>query len=103
MNDRDYIALFNYFVGAKGNHAVHVRALIHAGFDVESDPDNPRKSYVKNPASRETLGVIVGEPEAVIGKFQPLPPVSVTPEPAPVVKSPVPKKHAGYKSRSSGY
>lgn len=74
MSDRDYLQLFAYFVGANGEHAVHVRALLHAGFTVEPDPDTSKKSYVKNPATGETLGVIVGEPKAVIGWFKPTPP-----------------------------
>lgn len=91
ITDRDWITLFNYFIGARGNHAVHVRALIHAGFDVAPDPDSPRKSYVVIPDSGVTVGVIVGEPEAVIGRYSP-------PEPPKV-----PTKIAGRVSKSAGY
>ena len=73
MNDRDYVQLFEYFVGARGNHAVHVRSLIHAGFDVDPDPNTLKKSYVKLPTTGETIGVILGEPDAVIGKYVPTP------------------------------
>lgn len=90
MNDRDYLQLFAYFVGARGNHAVHVRALLHAGFDVEADTETTNKSYVKNPATGETVGVIVGEPDAVIGYFRP-----------PAASAP-PVKTAGKKIQGTG-
>lgn len=70
MNPRDYSTLFSYFVGARGNHAVHVRALIHAGFIVDADEENPKKSYVKEPSDMKVIGTIVGEPDAIIGWFE---------------------------------
>lgn len=82
MHDRDYETLFNYFIGARGEHAVHVRALIHAGFDLEADPESTRKTLVRNPANGEILGTVVGEPEAVIGKYHPPTPPKSEPKPA---------------------
>lgn len=73
MNERDFDTLFSYFIGARGNHAVHVRALIHAGFEVEPESPNSWKSYVINPISRKKIGVILGEPDAIIGKYTPIP------------------------------
>ena len=32
-----------------------------------------KKSYVKLPTTGETIGVILGEPDAVIGKYVPTP------------------------------
>jgi hypothetical protein len=95
MNDRDYIQLFAYFIGARGNHAVHVRSLIHAGFVVEPDATTSRKSYVINPASNEILGVILGEPNAVIGRHVPDAPEPPAEKPA--------EKVAGFKSTSAGW
>ncbi len=92
---RDYETLFAYFVGAKGSHAVHVRALSHAGFVVEADSENHRKSYVINPIDNKKIGVIVGEPEAVIGKFTEEPQTTQTPK--------IVEKKAGYKSKGTGW
>lgn len=70
LQPRDYRALFEYFIGAKGNHAVHIRALIHAGFIVDASDHKPEKiSIVKCPTTMEVLGSIVGDPESVIGRY----------------------------------
>ena len=70
MNQRDYVTLFAYFIGARGNHAVHVRALIHAGFIVEAT-NKESVSFVKSPVDNEIIGCIVGKDSAVIGRFRP--------------------------------
>jgi len=101
MNDRDYLALFSYFVGARGEHAVHVRALIHAGFAVSPDPDTGKKSFVHNPNDDSIIGVVLGEPEAVIGWFKPEDP---KPEvPLAVVNHDVVERIAGAYDKRSGW
>lgn len=101
IHARDFDQLFRYFVGAKAEHAIHVRALLHAGFIVEGDPDTTRKSSVFNPVSNEKIGVILGEPTAVIGLFKP---ESIKPEPTPpaTVNGKVEEKRAGTRYSGSG-
>jgi len=95
LSVRDYNMLFSYFVGARGEHALHVRSLVLAGLIVEADPCTNKKSYVVNPASDERIGVILGEPEAVIGVFH----TESTPGSDPSLNG----KVAGFVSRSAGF
>jgi hypothetical protein len=57
-----YENLFTYFVGARGEHVLHVRALVTAGFIVEQTDGNESRSIVYNPADGSIVGVIVGAP-----------------------------------------
>ncbi len=78
MTERDWLSLFSYFIGEPihfdcPEHAVHVRALVHAGFDVRPDKGKPDVSWVYCPESGARIGIVIGENKAAIRKSIPNP------------------------------